>query len=107
MMREIVYPHMEDYQLLLYCAQGTRYETFLHDLTQVSQEKLLNYLPVLKAQGYPVLDIAPQEMHLLMSAYTTALFEPVVHEYPLEDALRCLEIVEAFFLPGWKKLMGF
>ena len=107
MMREIVYPHMEDYQLLLNCAQSTRYETFLHDLTQVSQEKLLNYLPVLKAQGYPVRDIAPQEMHLLMSAYTTALFEPVVHEYPLDDALRCLEIVEAFFLPGWKKLMGF
>ena len=46
MMRKIVYPHMEDYQLLLNCAQGTRYETFLHDLTQVSQEKLLNYLPV-------------------------------------------------------------
>ena len=107
MMREIVYPHMEDYQLLLNCAQGTRYENFLHDLTEISQEKLQRYLPSLKNLGYYVRDISRQEMHLLMSAYTTALFEPVVHDYSLEEALQCLDTVEAFFLPGWKKLLGF
>jgi hypothetical protein len=25
----------------------------------------------------------------------------------MEEALRCLKTVEAFFLPGWKQLMGF
>ena len=38
---------------------------------------------------------------------TAALFEPVMHSYPPEDAIRCLDTIEAFFLPGWKKLMGF
>lgn len=42
-----------------------------------------------------------------LTAYTTALFEPVIHNYSQEEALRCLETVEAFFLPGWKNLMGF
>lgn len=28
-------------------------------------------------------------------------------EYPLEEALRALELIEAFFLPGWKVLLGF
>ena len=107
MMREVVYPRMEDFRLLLNCAQGTRYENFLHDLTEVSQKKMLEYLPRLRARGNPVREISPAELHLLMSAYTTALFEPVIHGYPLEEALRCLDTVEAFFLPGWKKLMGF
>ena len=46
-------------------------------------------------------------LHLLLSAYTTAMFEPVVHLYTMEEALHSLKTVEAFFLPGWKQLMGF
>ena len=64
-------------------------------------------LPMLRAKGYGVRDIDPKALHLLMSAYTAALFEPVAHGYPLDEALRCLETVEAFFMPGWKQLMGF
>ena len=62
---------------------------------------------MLKAQGYTVWDIEPEELHLLLSAYITAMFEPVVHNYTMEDALRYLNTVEAFFLPGWRQLMGF
>jgi len=107
MMREIVYPNMEDYQLLLSKSQGTKYENWLHDLTQRHQQELMNYFPMLRAEGYAVRDIDPKELHLLLTAYTTALFEPVIHNYTKEEALRCLETVEAFFLPGWKNLMGF
>ena len=107
MMREIVYPNMRDYQLLLSKSQGTKYENWLHDLTQRHQQELMNYFPMLRKEGYAVRDINPKELHLLLTAYTTALFEPVIQNYTQEEALRCLETVEAFFLPGWKNLMGF
>lgn len=107
MMREVVYPHMEDYYLLVAKSQGTKYENFLHDLTEGGQKQFLSYLPLLREHGYPVWNINPPELHLLLSAYSTALFEPVIHQYPLEDALHYLDTIEAFFLPGWKKLMGF
>ena len=107
MMREVVYPAMEDFHLLLTCSQGTRYESFLHDLTRESQEKMLGYLPLIRERNPAARDIAPEELHLLLSAYNTALFEPVIHGYPLEEALRCLDVVETFFLPGWKSLLGF
>jgi len=107
MMREIVYPHMEDYRLLLTKSEGTRYADYLHDLTELHQVEMLRFLPLLREKGYPIRDVSAQELHLLLSAYTTALFEPVIHGYSLEEALRCLETVEAFFLPGWKQLMGF
>ncbi len=106
LMREVVYPSMEDYHLLLARSQGTKYENYLHDLTEQHQRELLNYLPMLRAEGYAVRDIDPKELHLLLTAYTTALFEPVIHNYSQEEALRCLETVEAFFLPGWKSLIG-
>ncbi|WP_315450559.1 TetR/AcrR family transcriptional regulator [uncultured Treponema sp.] len=107
MMREIIYPNMEEYHLLLAKSRGSKYEHFLHDLTEGQQAQLLQYMPMLKAQGYAVRDITPKELHLLLSAYTTALFEPVIHNYSVEEALRCLTTVEAFFVPGWKQLLGF
>jgi len=107
MMREAVYPHVEDYHLLLTCSSGTRYENFLHELTQTAQEQTLVYLPVLRQKGLTIREISPMELHLLFSAYVTALFEPVIHRYSLDESMRCLETVEAFFLPGWKTLFGF
>ena len=107
MMREVVYPNMEEYHLLLAKSQGSKHENFLHDLTQRHQNQLLSYMSMLKAQGYTVWDIEPEELHLLLSAYITAMFEPVVHNYTMEDALRYLNTVEAFFLPGWKQLLGY
>ena len=62
---------------------------------------------MLRALGIDAWDIDPKELHLLLTAYTAALFEPVIHNYRAKDALRCLSTVEAFFLPGWKQLMGF
>ncbi len=107
MMREVVYPHVEDYHLLLTCSAGTKYESFLHDLTQTAQEQMLLYLPTLRQKGLAIRDIRPMELHLLLSAYVTALFEPVIHRYSMDESLRCLETIEAFFLPGWKTLFGF
>ena len=107
MMREVVFPHVEDYHLLLTCSSGTKYESFLHDLTQAAQERTMQVLPVLREKGLAVREISPRELHLLYSAYVTALFEPVIHRYTLDESMRCLETIEAFFLPGWKALFGF
>ena len=107
MMREVVYPRMDDYHLLLTCSSGTKYEIFLHDLTQAAQERTLQYLPVLREKGLAVREVSPRELHLLFTAYVTALFEPVIHRYSLDESMRCLETIEAFFLPGWKTLFGF
>lgn len=106
MMRDVVYPHMEDYYLLVARSRGTKYENFVHDLTEEGQEQFLSYFPLLRKLGYPIWDINPLELHILLSAYSTALFEPVTHRYSQEEALHCLDTIEAFFIPGWKKLLG-
>ena len=107
MMREVVYPSVDDYYLILVCSSGTKYESFLHDLTQTAQDQMLRFLPILREKGLAIREISPTELHLLFSAYVTALFEPVIHQYSPDEAMRCLETVEAFFMPGWKSLFGF
>ena len=96
MMRDLIYPNMEEYR-----------ENYLHDLTQKRQEKMLSFLPLLQEKGYVPHMIDAKELHLLLSAYTTVLFEPVIHGYSEEEAYRCSEMLEEFFLPGWKQLLGF
>ncbi len=105
LMREVVYPDMDDFHLLIAKSEGSRYENFLHDLTQESQNRFLSYLKKMKSAGYKVPKISPKQMHLLMTAYMTALFEPVVHHYTYKDAIEALATLEVFFLPGWKQLM--
>ena len=106
MMRELIYPRMAEYRLLLTKAQGTEYENFLHDLVEEHQQEMERFLPVIRENGFPMREISRNELHLLLSAYVTALFEPVVHGYSYEEAMRCLNVVEAFFLPGWNQLLG-
>ncbi|MBQ1490437.1 MAG: TetR/AcrR family transcriptional regulator [Blautia sp.] len=107
MMRDLIYPNMEEYRLLLTRSQGSPYENFLHDLAERHQSQMLDFLPLLYEKGYVTQRINAKELHLLLSAYITAMFEPVIHGYTQEEAYRCLDMVETFFLPGWKQLMGF
>lgn len=106
MMRELVYPDMVDFHLLIAKSKGSRYENFLHDMTEESQNRFLDYLAKLRKSGANAPKITPVQLHLLMTAYITALFEPVVHNYSYEEAIDALNVLEAFFLPGWKRLMN-
>lgn len=107
LMRDLIYPNMDEYRLLLTKAQGTRHENFLHDFTQKHQKKMMEFLSLISAEGRQVHPVSERELHILLSAYSAAMFEPVVHGYSKQEALDCLETLEAFFLPGWKKLFGF
>ncbi len=106
MMRDVVYPDMEDFHLLIAKSKGSRYENYLHDMTQMAQDRFLSYLDELRNSGINAPDMSEMQLHLLLTAYITALFEPVVHNYPKEEADEALATLEDFFLPGWKKVMG-
>ena len=106
MVREVVYAHLDAFRLILCCSQGTRYENFINDLVAEHQKIMMDVLDKLRAQGVQVKDVSEEELHILMSAYTTAMFEPVVHNYPLEKAMHHLKTIEDFFMPGWHDLMG-
>lgn len=76
---------MVDYHLLIARSKGSKYENFLHDMSEMAQAKFLSYLDEKRKAGVTVPAITPKQLHLLMTAYITALFEPVIHNYPYEE----------------------
>ena len=107
MMRELVYPRIAEFSLLLNKAGGSKYENFVHELVSDHQKMIDESFARAREMGRPARDVSEKELHMLMTAYCTALFEPVVHLYPLDEALKYLDTVECFFVKGWKDLMGY
>lgn len=88
------------------CSQGTKYEHFLHDFAYKHQAELAEAIRFMKQAGYPAKDVDEEELHMLLSAYITAIFEPVLHGYPEEKIEKHLATIDAFFMPGWLNIMG-
>ncbi len=106
MMLKVMYPRRREFKLILCCSQGTRYENFLEELINTSQKYMMKQLELLKKQGLPIIDLSEEELHMLMSAYTNALVQPIMHDYSKEDTEHYLKTIEAFFMPGWHKIIG-
>lgn len=106
MILTLVYEHLDIFKLLLCCSEGTRYADFLHDFIVLEQEETLIYMEAARKKGVPVRDINPKELHLLMTAYSKALFEVVVHDFTKEEAIHYLKTFREFFIPGWRAILG-
>ncbi len=46
------------------------------------------------------------EMHLLISAYVDAVFQPVFHGLNREKAMHYASTLQEFYRPAWKELFG-
>ena len=103
---DIVYPEFDSFKLLVCRSEGTKYASFLHDLVMLEQEETLKFMEVARKKGFSVKMVKEEELHLLLSAYVTALFEVVVHDFPKEEARHYLETFQTFFYPGWRAILG-
>lgn len=106
MIREVILPRRDEFILLMTCSSGTRYENFLHEFVQENQKEFLEAIGILKENGYPVTLVDEEELHMLLSAYLTACFEPIIHGVDEVKLDKYLNTIQEFFMPGWLKIMG-
>ncbi len=106
MIREVILPKRDEFILLMTRSNGTKYENFLHDFVLSNQKEFMEAIGYLKEKGYPVIDINEDELHILLSAYLTACFEPIIHDYDEIKIEKYLTTIQEFFMPGWLKIMG-
>ena len=107
LVRMIIRECKDEFRLILVCSQGTKYENFVHDIVEYQQKETMKAMKYLKEHGMPVKDISEEELHMIYSAYDTAVLQPLAHDWPIEKAEKSLNTIEEFFMPGWRKLMGF
>ncbi len=106
MIKEVILPRRDEFILLMSRSGGTKYENFIHDYVEGNQKKFLEAIRYLKEKGYPAAELSEEELHMLLSAYLTACFEPIIHDYDDVKVEKYLNMVQEFFMPGWLKIMG-
>ncbi len=106
LIKEVILPRRDEFKLLMTRSSGTKYENFINDYVEENQKKFMEAIRHLKKRGYKTLDVSEEELHMLLSAYLTACFEPIIHDYDDKKIIKYLDTVQQFFMPGWLKIMG-
>ena len=105
-MVDYICQNREPVKLLLCRAEGTGYESFVHNMVEVEVEYTLRYMEVLRRLGRRVPTLSRSLCHIIASGMFNGLFEVVIHDIPYEQALRDVKQLRAFYTAGWLELVG-
>ena len=105
-MVDYICQNREPVKLLLCRAEGTGYESFVHNMVEVEVEYTLRYMEVLRRLGRRVPTLGRSLCHIIASGMFNGLFEVVIHDMPYEQALRDVKQLRAFYTAGWLELVG-
>ena len=102
---QYLYERREDFYLLLACSEGTRYSNFQHDWVALLTKATSAFLEEAKSRGLCRNDIEPEELHILLSAFWTTIYEPFIHHFTWEQMENHCRIVCRLF--HWHDALGF
>ena len=103
---KFIYEHFDVFTLLVCKAQGTRYESFVHDVAVMEEKTTMRYFEMLRRKGIVLNEIDPDEFHLLVSTSVGAIFEAVRHGFTKEKAMHYAVTLDKFYDRAWKNLIG-
>ena len=91
--------------LLLSRSDGTRYANFQHDWVAVLTNATSAFLAEAQRRGICRTDVGPEELHILLSAFWTTIYEPFIHGFDWEQTEQHCRIVCKLF--NWHKALEF
>ena len=99
------YDNYDGLRLLLCHSSGTKYESFLHDFVTEVTGRSFQFIQEAYRRGMTSSVIDEEELHKLLTAYYSTMFEPIIHGLPREKALQHSEVVAKLF--NWTAVLGF
>ena len=102
---QLLYEHREGFTLLLRCADGTVYANFQHDWVELMAQGTWRYYQEARRRGLTATNISQQELHVLLSAFWTTIYEPFIHDYSWEMIASHCHLVCGLF--NWYRVLGF
>ena len=97
---DFLYEKYDSFRLLLCCSNGSKYENFLHCLTERNTQIMLNYI---QTQDKWTLRVDEEELHLLCTTFWSSIFETIQHEFPKEKAKNYCKVLARFF--HWEAIL--
>ena len=102
-----IYDHLDAFRLIICKSQGTKYESFLHDLEKKKKKMTLSFMEMLKKQGVKLNEFNEKELHLLTTTNVNAIFQTVEHDLTREEAIHYADTLDRFFAKAWKEFFGY
>lgn len=102
---DVFYEYFDGLKLLLCCSEGTQYSGFLHAFVKENTSHVLTFMEAVRQQGIHANEINEQELHILLTAYWTAIMEVIVHDFSKEEAYAYCKTLAGFF--NWADYFGF
>lgn len=102
-----IYDHLGAFRLIICKSQGTKYESFLHDLAVLEEKMTLSFMEMLKKHGAKLNEFSEKELHLLTTTNVNAIFQTVEHDLTREEAMHYADTLDRFFAKAWKEFFGY
>lgn len=102
---QYLYDRHDGFVLLLRCAEGSSYSNFQHDWVESMTEATYEYYQEARRRRLTDTDISMDEMHILLSAFWTTIYEPFIHDFTWQQIEAHCKLV--CYLFNWYRVLGF
>lgn len=102
---QYLYKRHDGFVLLLKCAEGTSYSNFQHDWVESMTGASYDYYQEARRRELTHTDISLEEMHILLSAFWTTIYEPFIHDFTWKQIEEHCKLVCNLF--NWYHVLGF
>ncbi len=104
-MIDFVYDHVDEFELILRCSEGTRYSGFIEQLTIINCRHIEEYHKE-KNIHVPNFEAMMKLLHMLTHSFYAGLFEPLSHRMGRDEAHFYVCKMCDFFIFGIQGLLG-
>lgn len=101
---DILYQNFDYFKLLICCAEGSCYENFFEDFVKNGTTGTFRVMKIAYEKGIAKYLPEEDELHVLLTAYYAAIFEPIRHNYSKEKAIQYGETISRLF--NWRDVFG-
>lgn len=100
-MVDYMYDHYDVFKILICAGDGTKYETFVHDMVEIEVDSTFRYLE----KSNPSQTMDRTLCHMIVSGMFGGIFELIEHDTPIEKAKPFVDSLRRFNHAGWMNLM--
>ena len=98
---DYIYDHFDEFRLLLFGAEGTRFACFLDELVDIEVDYTYKYMEVIGCESVKSGLVTEDFIHIIVTAYFNGMFEVVRHNMDRAAARRYVKMLNDYHMAGF------
>mgnify|MGYP004546235103 CR=1 FL=1 len=98
---EYMYEHFQEFQLLVECAYGTKFQNFVEHLVEIETEYTYKYMETIDLKIKEGKGVTKDFMHIMNKSLFESFFEVIRHNMDKETAMEYVVMLERYHDAGW------